>query len=284
MNLDALPRTLQGKQRFLPWRRARRSNGKAGKVPHSDRNGVLRPCDPLRPANWLHLTSALALVETGAAAGIGLALDPALGITGIDLDDCLSPSGEVSSTARHILDVFGSGAYVERSPGGQGLHALLIGLPPDGWRRRPGVEVITRGFLTVTGDAVQQAPDPWPDSTARLHLWHRQLTQPALSTPALPPTGTSCRPEQLLERARRARSGSTFQALWNADEAAAPSPSEGDLRLLLMLIYWGGSSITDQELDSLFRQSKRYRPKWDSKSGSETYGQRTIQAARRIRG
>ncbi|MCP2015932.1 hypothetical protein L1280_003115 [Deinococcus sp. HSC-46F16] len=42
--------------------------------------------------------------------------------------------------------------------------------------------------------------------------------------------------------------------------------------------------MTDSDLDVLFRQSARYRPKWDAQHGGQTYGQRTLEAARRIKG
>ncbi|MCP2015931.1 primase-polymerase (primpol)-like protein [Deinococcus sp. HSC-46F16] len=239
MNVPPLPARLREAQRFLPWRRVPRPNGKLGKVPQMYRGGELRPCDPLRPTSWLHLEDALALVRSGQADGIGIALDDALGVTGLDLDDCFSPSGELIPHAHAVLQPLGSGAYVERSPSGQGLHALVRGLVPGGWRRQPGVELISSGFLTVTGNVVQHAPDPWPDLTGVLGQWHRERTKSYLAArPALP--GLSVSHEHLLQRARAAGSGPAFRALWDAEPDAAPSASEGDLRLLLMLLYWGG--------------------------------------------
>lgn len=276
--IAALPGTLQQCRRALPWRRVRRPNGSDGKVPLSRRGRALYPCDP---RHWLTWTAALAHVAAGEADGVGMWLDPAFGVIGLDFDQCVLPEGDLTPSVQAVLDVLADDAYVEFSPSGLGLHALVRSRLPAGWRRRPGTELISAGFLTITGTVVRRASDPWKDITPRLLDWHRTLAPPS---PAASPSGrqTTADDALFLRRAFNARSAPTFRSLWEGHPDGAPSPSEGDVRMLLMLLYWGGSDITDARLDALFRSSGRFRDKWDTQHGPITYGERTLAAARTI--
>ena len=57
------------------------------------------------------------------------------------------------------------------------------------------------------------------------------------------------------------------------------SPSEADLALCTILSFW--TKKKPGLIDSIFRQSGLYRPKWDEKhySDGRTYGQETINTA-----
>ena len=60
---------------------------------------------------------------------------------------------------------------------------------------------------------------------------------------------------------------------------AYSSPSEADLALCSILSFW--MKKNPGLIDSIFRQSNLYRPKWDEKhySDGRTYGQETISMA-----
>src|SRR5262245_2703110 len=77
----------------------------------------------------------------------------------------------------------------------------------------------------------------------------------------------------LIERARRARNGARFVALWAGDVSAYGSQSEADLALCNLLAFWTGGDAA--RVDRLFRVSGLYRSKWDATRGEQTYGQRT---------
>lgn len=102
------------------------------------------PASSTDPATW----STLARAERGTAgSGLGFVLGD--GIACLDLDHCLDARGRVAAWAVRILDSV-PGAYVEVSPGGDGLHVWGTA-PPGKGSRRSGVEAYSAGrFITVT--------------------------------------------------------------------------------------------------------------------------------------
>ena len=82
----------------------------------------------------------------------------------------------------------------------------------------------------------------------------------------------------LLARARAARNGRKFAALYDAgDVSGYPSRSEADLALANFLVFWTGGDAA--RVDPFFRRSALMRRKWDALRGTETYGARTIAVA-----
>lgn len=276
----AWPVEWRARRRYLPWRARARPNGTTGKVPHGRVAGLLRPVDPLQPSSWQSWEEAWAAVTTGQADGVGLALTPGLGLTVIDLDACVV-AGRLDARAARVVAAF-PGAYTEFSPSDAGLHVVVRGRCPPGWRRQLGVEVLDHGFVTVTGRPWTRSPSSLPDHARQVREWHAAWAP--LSSPPSPPTPASPVPEdaELLRRARSARNGQRFEALWAGRLANCASPSEADLQLLLLLLYWGGPGLTDERLDALFRQSGRSRAKWATTPAPSPYALRTLAAARAI--
>ena len=84
-------------------------------------------------------------------AGCGFVTGEGIGV--IDLDDCISESGELSSLAKGIL-ALNPGAYVERSQSGRGLH-VFGRIAGSVCVRDAGLEVYAgdrKRFVWVTGD------------------------------------------------------------------------------------------------------------------------------------
>lgn len=269
------PADWAARQRYLPWQIRPRRNGRLGKCPVGS---IGRPCDPLDARNWLSWTDALERVTRGEADGVGLVVTPALRLTVLDLDDCVTPDG-LTPGARAVIDQF-AGAYVELSPSGRGLHVLVRGACPDGWRRRPGLDVITNGFVTVTGRAWPGgAPVTRPDQQGALAAWHaRHAPRPTARLTAAGLRSGRAPAGDWFSRACHARNGALFQALWAGELAGSPSASEGDLRLTLLLLYWQ-PQVSDADLGALLLSSGRAR----TKLADPNYLQRTIAAARRHR-
>lgn len=269
------PADWAARQRYLPWQARPRRNGRTGKCPVG-RDG--RPCDPLEPRGWRSWTDALACVARGEADGVGLVVTPALRLTVLDLDDCVTPAG-LTPAAQAVIEEF-AGSYVESSPSGRGLHVLVRGACPDGWRRRPGLDVITTGFVTVTGRAWRGGvPVTRPDQQGRLADWHARHAPVSTAHLASGRAQSSRAPAgDWFRRACQARNGARFQALWAGELAGSPSASEADLRLTLMLLYWQ-PQLSDAELGALLLSSGRAR----EKLADPHYLRRTIAAARRYR-
>lgn len=260
----------QQQGRYLPWRAVARPNGTMGKVPLG---GTGHPVNPLNPHAWQSWASAWQVVAAGGADGVGLTLTPALGLTAIDLDACLTPTGDLTPRAARVLETFAV-AYAEYSPSGQGLHVLVRGTCPSGWRRQPGLEIITHGFVTVTGQAYRLGE---PDREAQLALegWHTRLA-PVRPPPSERPSPRLVAPGDWFERACQARNGARFRALWAGEAGGCATASEGDVTLLLLLLYWQPRA-SDTELAVLLRSSGRARPK----VMDDRYLARTLAAARR---
>ena len=109
---------------------------------------------------------------------------------------------------------------------------------------------------------------------------------PSCSTPPLSaPTGTAgatpfpavlCADTVILDKARAAKNGAKFTALWAGDTTGYGSQSEADLAVCVRLAFWTQDAA---QIDRLFRQSGLLRPKWDEQRGAHTYGERTIAEA-----
>jgi hypothetical protein len=114
------------------------------------------------PATWAPYKAALAAVQNGGFFdGIGFALLDTP-FDAVDLDHCLDPTtGQVDAWARLWVDAAG-GAYVERTPSGEGLR--IIGgaggrervhrkWPVKGAREKAAIEIYRNAerYITITG-------------------------------------------------------------------------------------------------------------------------------------
>lgn len=288
------PAELRELPRYLPWLARRRANGKMAKVPSGLRGGRLYPVDVRQVGLGLRWSEAEALCDEGLAAGVGMVLGDSLEWTVLDLDDCLGPCGTWNPQAATLLNEFPD-CYAERSPSGAGLHLWIPARAPCGWRRQAGVEILTQGFVTVTGSTVQPHV-PGGDIATRLTAWHAALSPQTLNAQPLdaqtrrgpvravglcPPGPTDG--WAIVERAARAANGHRFRRLWEGALVPGESPSEGDFTLILMLLYWSNDTLSEENLEALLRASGRARPKWDEPRDGASYLQHTIQSARALR-
>jgi hypothetical protein len=86
--------------------------------------------------------------------------------------------------------------------------------------------------------------------------------------------------EDALDKARGAKNGDAFTALWDGNwQETYGSQSEADLALCCALAFWTGKDR--EQMDRLFRQSALFRPKWDvvHHAGGATYGEETLTRA-----
>ena len=83
---------------------------------------------------------------------------------------------------------------------------------------------------------------------------------------------------QLIDIALKSKQGQAFNTLYQGFwEGLYPSQSEADLAFCNMLAFWTGRDKF--KMDSIFRKSGLYRPKWDSKRGERTYGDYVLDTA-----
>jgi hypothetical protein len=242
-----------------------------------------QPIDQTNPENWLSFEEARRLArehghgENEQEGGPGIALggpENPLGLVGVDLDGCIDSEGRISQKALDVVHKLKS--YTERTPSRAGLRVLL-------WAKKPGTKCKTKDwpgieiyesdrYLTVTGQHLEGTPTTIEHRQPELDaLYHEVFPTKPKSKPAraagnaqsngpLPPSD-----EELLEKARRARNGAQFAALFDAgDISGYPSDSEADLALMNMLAFW---TRGDQErMRALFsRSALGQREKWQDR-------------------
>jgi hypothetical protein len=314
-NRDGIPESLKRTARWLIWKLELRDPDKwrqpaAGtpgedaftKVPYQ----AARPSSKASstdPSTWSDFETAWQAYAWGAADGIGFVLGD--GWFGVDVDECLTPTG-LTPLATEVVALVDS--YTERSPREIGLHIICRGTWPDGGRKVEGLEAYPdRHYFTITGCRVDGTrPDPEDRSQALAALHARYFRRPdgtrggdtpSASTPvreprdrqradaerardagivAVPPPLTRD-DEQLLRMAAAARNGEKFRRLFRGDISGYRSQSEADMGLVQRLVFWTRGDAA--AIDRIFRQSLLYRRKWDRRTGDTTYGAWTIAKA-----
>lgn len=279
------------------WKENKSGQGRWTKPPYNPK--TRRRAKSNEPSTWVTFEEAYSAYKSGRFDGIGFALHPEDGLTGLDLDHCLDEAGALVSWAQDVRADFPE-AYWERSPGGDGLRGFCYGRPSRSGKMGPNnqIEVYqppSSRYLTVTGHSLNGTSVA--DGQAGLHRLHERYSAPQSQTKGKSiTTGEERRSQrrqqtallspveltdgELLEKAMNAKDGAVFSALWYGDISRyGDDPSAADLALCNKLAFWTGGDAS--RMDSLFRQSGLYRQKWDEKhfSTGERYGEHTIQEA-----
>lgn len=280
LDLRRIPERLREIARWVLWRYVTRK-GKRTKVPCSAIDG--RAASATDPATWSTFDEAVTAFEKGGFDGIGFVFSPDDGLCGIDLDNCIGQSGELEPWARGIVDRVAT--YTEVSPSGRGVKLFAVAKLPPGRRRRDKVELYDTGrFFTVTGQHLPGTPTTVENRQAEIDALHAEIfgegSPPPRPRPvAVPPPVAG--DDELLAKARAARNGAKFSALFDHGDTSDHNGdhSAADLALCSHLAFWTGGDPA--AIDRLFRRSALMRPKWDERRGESTYGERTIRAALR---
>lgn len=285
-NLENLPAPLRENARFCCWRYEER-DGKRTKVPYNPRTGGRAQSN--NPDTFAPLD--VAAQAMGRYDGLGVGIFDAL--AAVDIDHCMGEDGTPTEMACDILSIMGS--YSEISPSGKGIRILFYapGFQYDTEKyyinnQKLGLEVYiagcTKKFVTVTGtvlldlemaqrnDEIQEVLEKYMLRPARNQGAPIDWDAPISDAPS-----PGLDDLALLQRAKAAKNGPQFSALWDGDTSGYKSASEADLALCNMLAFWTGKDPA--RMDRLFRQSGLMRDKWDRRQSGTTYGAITIQNA-----
>lgn len=230
---------------------------------------------------------------------IGFAFEGS-GVCGIDLDHCIDHNGKITDFAKDVLEKVQS--YTEYSPSGTGLHILAhcSKLFSGKGINRKEIEIYQGGrFFTVTGKHYGSAPTELNDCTEAVLSIYNTFTSDttgavcalkddsnkvadltehnsiaALNASCSPSISANFSDNELIDKARNAKNGAKFDALWRGDYSGYKSQSEADLALCTSLAFWTGNDAS--RIDKLFQLSGLFRPKWNEKRGNMTYGENTI--------
>ena len=266
-----IPKELFNMRMWIVWR-PNKTGKKIGKIPINPK--TLFPCASTDLSACVTGPEALTVFQKRKdLAGIGLVLHEDWPYVGIDIDNCLKDNKVIDPVAQNVLDLIPS--YTEQSPSGKGLRVIAKGKLPEGRRRKGSLEMYTSGrFLTITG---HRAKDLDVCACPRgVNAVHKKYLQGEVQQADIPSeTSTILTDDQVLEHVRGSLQGPKFHDLWaNRDGGNA---SDADMSLCCILAFW--CRRDKEQMDRLFRKSKRMRPKWDENRGSRTYGDITVRNA-----
>lgn len=245
------------------------------------------------PTTWGSFDEAArAWIKSSTLHGIGFMFGNSP-FFGVDIDDQGDKLNSGDFDGADMVQALHT--YTEYSPSGTGLHCICIGELPPKDRKHGKFEMYSDGrFFTMTGN-VYANPRTISDCTESIKPYHEKYivipkreekeakkkakeAKKPTQTPRPAAVGTLAE-DEIISKALKAANGSTFKALYFGGDTSAygGDDSAADMALCNLLAFWTGKNAGT--MDALFRKSALYRPKWDEKRGTETYGEITINEA-----
>ena len=281
----SIPVEMKGLKQWVIWGK----NEAKPKCPYSPLSLVEAKANDA--STWGAFDEAVAASLALGRGGIGFEFGAPGGIAGIDIDHVLNEAGELACWASEIVEAMDS--YTEYSPSGRGLHILCrITEPLASFcaRNRKGeLEVYDTGrYFTVTGQVYGERKALNERTEALKKICSKYLAAPAPESRKEKPLRSAQERNfagadvltnaELWERMFDASNGREIWALYRGKtEAYGGDESRADMALCNHLAFWTGNDA--RRMDEMFRESGLYREKWDERRGSQTYGERTIEAA-----
>ncbi len=286
---ENIPAELRNLNQWVCWHYEERG-GKPTKPPIQPKsNGKLLYAKSNDPSTWADFGTALATTVRLNLEGVGFNLAESDGLTGLDLDHVFDPAtGELNPLAAEVLERF-KDTYTETSPSGTGIRIWCRGKPGRSGKcdgKLKWLEVYSypsKRYLTVTGHHWAGSATGVTEQQDALDWLHETYMVKADSTEeerVLPPVDAppDMDDDALLEKARRAKKGAVFSALWSGDLSGHGNDhSAADLALMNILAFWTGGDAA--RMDRLYWKSGLKRDKWNELRGEKTYGQMTIAKA-----
>jgi putative DNA primase/helicase len=276
-----IPLEMKERAQFVCWR-SEFHNERWTKVPYQPNGQKAKVNDP---STWHTWTTCLGAYqdEFGSFDGVMFALSADDPYTFIDLDHCADPlDGFIEPWANEICGQFTS--YTEKSPSNSGIHILIKAKLPAGGHnnQEKGLEIYDQGrFVTMTGHSIGDVPinaRQGETNTLVKEHWPQDFAPaaPLKKHPIDVNQSHQFTDDDIIGLMAKAANGTKVMALWEGEFADYASQSEADLALCNHIAFYSQDA---GQIDSLFRQSALYRPKWDEKHGSQAYGEITIATA-----
>jgi len=251
---------------WINWRFENDRNGRPTKVPKNSRTGGNAQSD--NPQTW----SSFSKAETEKTKYSGIGFMFANGICGVDIDGSDGHTKENSLTAE-LLELF-KGTYIEKSPSGSGYHIIFkcdlsqiptetdkdgkMKLNPAYYQKNPKNNIecyisgITNRFFTYTGNQVSENSEITDQTEQVLYLLNKFMYR-----------GDERISTSILEKARNAKNSNKFIALYDYGDISAYNNDESSADIALcniLAFYLQGDTAA---IDTAFRESALYRPKWE---------------------
>lgn len=279
------PKELTDLKQWTVWRKVTR-NGKDTKIPVDPLTGELAKSND--PSTWRGFDEAfLAFRDNENIHGLGFFFTPPY--IGIDLDDIGDDlddffNGNYDNKVYEFYESFRS--YAEVSPSGKGLHIISKGKIPGDRRRKGDVEIYQEGrFFTMTGNSLGKYTSINEANKDNF----KKIYDKYLSDKVIELKGNASFNRQhgikhnlsdddVIHKILSSKQADDFKNFMNNSwQEKYTSQSEADLAFANLLAFWCARDYS--QMDSIFRQSSLYRPKWDEKRGKATYGESTLYKA-----
>ena len=226
------------------------------------------------PETWTDFDTALRYAQVHGKDGLSFVLTS--GIVFVDMDEVEQKTGEVKEKMIELASQLNT--YCESSVSGKGLHFLCYGKLPENCRKKNdtlGLEMYdTLRFVCMTGNIVGGACEIRDLSDKIGELNKEYLGNPVKHIPVERKPATKS-DRELIDLISNSKQGAKFDRLYRGDwQDSYVSQSSADFALARILSYW---TKDEAQIDSIFRSSGLYRPKWDKCGGY--YGRRTINMA-----
>lgn len=269
-----IPVAMKDQPTWCLWKLEER-DGRTTKVPYTV-NGNGNGAQSNNPETWANFDDALnALTNNSKYNGLGFFLEKPF--VGLDIDHV---SKQNPDKINKILNIVKS-TYVEKSQSGDGYHAIFRGFKPENTpNKKNGCEMYDHErFFALTGN-IQTLPQIDSFDGEKMHnlidlTVGFKKDNPVSINPVEAKNNLSS--DEIIDHILNSSQAQDFKELYAGNISDYESHSNADLALCNILAFWTNHDA--QKIDSIFRQSKLYRSKWDSKRGATTYGEMTIQKA-----
>lgn len=269
-----IPVAMKDQPTWCLWKLEER-DGRTTKVPYTV-NGNGNGAQSNNPETWANFDDALnALTNNSKYNGLGFFLEKPF--VGLDVDHV---SDQNPDKINKILDIV-KNTYVEKSQSGNGYHAIFRGFKPENTpNKKNGCEMYDHErFFALTADLKTLPQIDSFDGEKMRNLIDLTVgfkkDNPVSINPA--GTGNDLSNDEIISRILASSQAQDFKKLYAGNITDYESHSNADLALCNILAFWTNRNA--QKIDSIFRQSKLYRSKWDSKRGATTYGEMTVKKA-----
>lgn len=260
-----VPAELQAINSWCLWK-LEQKNGRQTKVPYQVNGRWASTADS---STWNSLQTCWNTFRSGSYNGVGLILSPAVDVTFIDLDHCLT-EGQPNQLAQSVLNQFPD-TYTEVSQSGTGLHLFVHGAIPHAVKRSEIELYHTGRYCACTFNSFNSSSAIRSGGQELQDLFQKYDRGKKKKRRAPAPVIFQD-DETVLRRACRADSkfADLYAGNWTPYYS---SHSEADCALCCKLAFW--TDRNEGQINRLFCTSGLYRSKWDR----EDYKRRTLEFA-----
>lgn len=260
-------------------------HGRTTKVPYNAMTNKRAKTND--PSTWSDFKQAITALKDSNYKGLAIFLGD--GLCGLDVDHVdaeLSKFEEKPNSDNLVnrIKKLTDNSYMEVSQSGAGIHVLFKGLLPKNVNNHPNgkpFELYSKGrFFALTGNLITDKPAyKMLDGIKMINLVKATVGFKEKRAATYETGNNDLSVDEIINKILASDQGVKFKHLMEGNMDGYSDPSSADIALCNILAFWTNKDPI--KMDTIFRQSKLYRDKWDTKHRGDgaTYGQMTIQRA-----